>query len=103
MATVQWHSGDFGVTCCSVKIPHRATISKIEGVLFCLLVCTAGAFVNPPDVWVQLLLELLRNAACRQALLKRSAAAAADPAELMLVQLAATLAEELSADWPESG
>jgi hypothetical protein len=52
---------------------------------------------NPPDVWVQLLRHLLRDAACRQALLKRSPAAAAAPAELMLAQLAVTLAEELYA------
>jgi hypothetical protein len=51
----------------------------------------------PPDVYLQLLRRLLRDAACRQELLKRSGAAAAAPAELMLVQLAATLAGELAA------
>jgi hypothetical protein len=55
---------------------------------------------NPPDVWIQLLRLLLRDAACRQALLKHSPAAAAAPAELMLVQLAASLAEELAAATP---
>jgi hypothetical protein len=52
---------------------------------------------NKPDVWTQLLRHLLRDAACRQALLKRSSGTAAAPAELMLVQLAAKLAEEVAA------
>jgi hypothetical protein len=48
-------------------------------------------------VWIQLLGELLRfDFACRQALLERCSSAAAAPAELMLAQLAATLAEELA-------
>jgi hypothetical protein len=55
---------------------------------------------NPPDVWVQLLRHLLHDADCRQALLKRSPTAAATPNELMLVQLAATLADELAAMSP---
>jgi hypothetical protein len=63
-----------------------------------VLPCPQAPPGNPPDVWIQLLRHfLLRDAACRQALLQRSPAAAAAPAELMLVQLAATLAEELAA------
>jgi hypothetical protein len=50
---------------------------------------------KPPDVWFRLVRGLLRVPACRQALLKLSPAAAAAPAELMLAQLAATLAGEL--------
>jgi hypothetical protein len=48
-------------------------------------------------VWIQLLRFYLRYPACRQALLSRSSGAAAAPAELMLAQLTATLAEELAA------
>lgn len=60
--------------------------------------CLQAREHNPPDVWIQLLRTLLKDAACRQALLQRStAAAAAAPAELLLAQLAASLAEELAA------
>lgn len=49
------------------------------------------------DVWVQLLHHLLRDAGCRQALLRCSCRATAAPAQLMLAQFAASLAEELAA------
>jgi hypothetical protein len=62
-----------------------------------LLLALQARSGNPPDVWIQLLRHLLQDAACRQALLARSSAAAAAPAELMLAQLAATIAEELAA------
>lgn len=58
---------------------------------------------NPPDVWVQLLHHLLRDATCRQALLQRSLAAATAFAELKLAQLAAKLAEELAVTAAASG
>jgi hypothetical protein len=56
----------------------------------CDVVHVAACFAGPQ--W-----EPLQDAACRQALLARSSAAAAAPAELMLAQLAATIAEELAA------
>jgi hypothetical protein len=66
----------------------------------CINVCPydlQASAPNPPDVWIQLLRHLLCDTECRKALLQRSNAAAAAPAELMLAQLAATLAEELAA------
>jgi hypothetical protein len=57
-------------------------------------------FGNPPDVWMQLLRHILKSPACRKALLACSSATATAPAELMLAQLAATLAEELAARTP---
>jgi hypothetical protein len=59
--------------------------------------CVQARWFSRPDVWAQLLRHLLRDAACRQALLNRSSGAAAAPAELMLMQLAASLAEEVAA------
>jgi hypothetical protein len=51
-------------------------------------------------VWIQLLRHFLKDGACRQALLKQSICTVAAPAELMLAQLAATVAEELAASKP---
>lgn len=61
---------------------------------YCALQARCG---NPLDVWMQLLEGLLRDASCRQALLKHSSGAAAAPARLVLAQLAASLAKELAA------
>jgi hypothetical protein len=54
---------------------------------------------DPPDVWIQLLRHLLRDAACREALLERSRAAIATslaPAEFARVRLAVSLAGQLA-------
>lgn len=57
----------------------------------CAVPCLQARCGTAPDVWMQLLRQLLRDVACRQAVLQRSTAAAAAPVELMLVQLAAEL------------
>jgi hypothetical protein len=65
--------------------------------VLCDILVLQARWFNPPDVWIQLLRYLLHDEACRKALLQHSSAAGAAPAELMLAQLAATLAEELEA------
>jgi hypothetical protein len=62
----------------------------------CVAAAIQARWCSPPDIGSQLLCHLLRDAACRKALLQRSCGLAAAPAERMLAQVAASLAEELA-------
>jgi hypothetical protein len=90
--------------CCCVAACTRALATQSNA---CLLSQTPlqrlqAPSGEAPNVWLQLLKDLLNDAACREALLKGSSGAAAAPAELMLAQLAAPLAGELTATRPST-
>lgn len=89
MVMLQAQARIHGWLCCHLAV-------DIDGSVILPSFGLQARLLNTPDVWINLLRELLHDKACRQALLKRSTEAVATPDEGMRLQLAVKLAERLA-------